>query len=343
MKKCIFFSFFYVKLEHKDVLFDKDLNMFFQKKDKKIDLGQYLKGIVAPYYDKLSENDRSDLLNRITRDEGNKKYVSDGSGQYRIAGEGEKGDTIYEVNALKNFPDITSDEFKSSVYPKDSEKHKEMDSKVKNLVEKFVSNDSKVAKDLKNLLVDSEIEYKVRNDWKYPNGNCAFQKGVKGEKNKIVICIADLDTLNKGDALPQILAHELGHALDFSKRPDSIRCDYMDGSETAADLIGASLLANAGIEERGFSDFMGNDYDEKVKKGQDTKMMYTPDGGYRRENFEKTMSFMRGNKKETSKQVAEQITKLRGISGTTKAPHKPQTVKTNINTLRLYQSKKQNS
>lgn len=102
------------------------------------------------------------------------------------------------------------------------------------------------------------------------------------------------------DALPQILAHELGHAVEFGKRPKEWQTKYMDGAETAADLYASSLLFNCGISERGFSQYMGMDYDKKKNKGKDTRMPYTPDGGFRRDNFIKSEEAMRRAKSTNS-------------------------------------------
>ncbi len=163
------------------------------------------------------------------------------------------------------------------------------------------------------MLEHSEIVYRVRN-WPTPNGSCSFQKGENGGLNKIVICVSDLKKLKKEDALPEILAHELAHAVDFSKRPDALRTKYMDGAETAADLYASSLLFNCGISERGFSRYMGADYDEKKKKGEDTRMPYTPDGGFRRDNFIKSAEVL-----ERARNRA-MVNELRGLSP---ARHQP--------------------
>lgn len=106
------------------------------------------------------------------------------------------------------------------------------------------------------------------------------------------------------DALPQILAHELGHAVEFGTRPEKWQTKYMDGAETAADVYASSLLFNCGISERGFSQYMGMDYDKKKEKGEDTRMPYTPDGGFRRDNFIESEKAMK----------RARINELRGLS-----------------------------
>ena len=248
---------------------------------------KYLQGFVETYYENASETDKETLLNRIVCDAGTKRYVVQ-EGRRRLADGDEKGDKIYDLSELRDFPDIDSEEFKSNCLDTNSPEH------------------------------NSEIEYRVRNNWSVPNGSCAFQKGENGTPDKIVICISDLKRLKKEgvlseineDALPQILAHELGHAVEFGKRPKEWQTKYMDGAETAADLYASSLLFNCGISERGFSQYMGMDYDKKKEKGEDTRMPYTPDGGFRRDNFIKSEEAMRRAK----------INELRGLSPARRQP-----------------------
>ncbi len=283
-------------------------------------LGDYLKNFVAPYYEGVPE--KNDLLERITQDSGNKKYSRKFfTGRYYI--DEVKGKQVCKLKDLNKFPNIDSKKFKEQVYPTDSEVHKKAEAEIKSLIDRFKSNDSPAAQDLKKLLENSEVVFRVKNNWNYPNGSCAFKAGKGNKKNQIVICISNLEALNKQDALPEILAHELGHAVDFSKRPPELRDKYMDGTETAVDMYASSLLAHAGITERGFSDFMGNDYDDRIKAGKDTQMLFTPDGGYRRNNFRETRKcldeylskiFPQRNKQQTDEQKkANKILTLQGI------------------------------
>lgn len=278
---------------------------------------KYLQGFVETYYENASETDKETLLNRIVCDAGNKRYVVQ-EGRRRMADGDEKGDKIYDLSELRDFPDIDSEEFKSNCLDTNSPEHKACEAEIKDLVARFTGNDSNAAADLKALLAHSEIEYRVRKNWTVPNGSCAFQKGENGTPDKIVICISDLKRLKKEgvlseineDALPQILAHELGHAVEFGKRPKEWQTKYMDGAETAADLYASSLLFNCGISERGFSQYMGMDYDKKKEKGEDTRMPYTPDGGFRRDNFIKSEEVMKRAK----------INELRGLSPARRQP-----------------------
>ena len=296
--------------------------MFFSKQtnDARADLGEYLQGFIAPYYDEIGEAAKKELLERIVSDDGNKKYVANQEyggktsecEQYCIAKNNEVGKSVFELDCLKDFPDINSSEFAAKVLSEDSYVHKAMQIKVENLIKKFTSNNSKASKDLRELLEKSDVEYRVRKGRTY-NGSCAFRKGKNGENNKIVICLSDcISEPERENILPELLAHEFGHAVDFSKRPDNLRYCYMDGSETAADLFAASLLAHAHIEERGFSDFMGKDYQSKCAKGEPTEMMYTPNGGFRQNNFVKARNALA--KVKTNANVFEKLAELSGRS-----------------------------
>ena len=296
---------------------------------KKFKLDEHLGNLADRYCEGMSEEAKAALLARISSFEGNKKYAvnenrPDGS-QYRIAQKGEDGRCIYDLDELKEFPDINSDEFKSKVYAPDSDEHNYTVSRAKELLEKFSGNDSKVSQDLKNLLEHSDIEFRVRHDWKYPNGSCAFKEGKFGEKNKIVICLCDLGKTGD-EALPGILAHELGHALDFSQRPAFARTQYMDGSETFADITGTALAVNAGVDPRGFAKFMGQDYDRKAKSGEGMQMLYSPDGNYRRENFNLAFREMNRAKKNREKMtLQDKIDGLRGVSSARETSSETQT------------------
>lgn len=278
---------------------------------------EYLQGFVGAYYENVSKTDREMLLERIVCDSGNKRYVMQGD-EYRIAEDGEKGDKVYDLAELQNFPDMESEEFKSKYLDPKSTEHQACVSEINTLIGQFKESDCKAAMDLKALLEHSDIEYRVRKDDKFPNGTCNFQKGENGKRNKILICVSDLKKLKKEDALPEILAHELAHAVEFSKRPDALRTKYMDGSETAADLYAASLLFHCKISDRGFSQRMGEDYDEKKKEGKDTRMKYTPDGGFRRDNFTKSAEVL-----ERARERARKREMLNGLRGLPPEQHQP--------------------
>ena len=196
-------------------------------------------------------------------------------------------------------------------------------------MERLAGNSSKVSQDLKNLLEHSNVHFRVRKNWKNPNGSCAFKKGVNGAKNEIVICLCDWQKFGD-DKLTGILAHELGHALDFSKRPVGCQTQYMDGVETAVDLVGISLAVNAGIDSRGFYDFMGKDYDERKESKKETRMLYTPDGDYRRGNYNAAFDVINNSgqnkvKEEKNKSAKEQLVELSGKSSKT-APYKKRSI-----------------
>ncbi len=309
----------------------------------KFDLERHLQNVVGRCCEEMPEKEKNELLGRIVSDEGNKRYAKRhflfGS-ELRI--DKKRGKKIYEQHDLSQFPDWKSDEdFPSNkAYSLDSKEHQEGVKKIEDLIKKFTANDSNVAKDLKRLLENSEIRYRVLSKWEKPNGSCSFKRAEqKGAKNQIVICVCDLN--KTGDkVLPEILAHELGHALEFSQRPKGAETKYMDGCETAADILGASLLANAGVSSKEFSKFMGKDYRERKKKKLDTEMFYSPDGKYRRTNFILAYKYMykarrnnfkslekeNPNKIPEKKNIVEQIKAHRGLASKKTTADKPQSV-----------------
>lgn len=309
----------------------------------KFDLEQHLQNVVGRCCEELPEKEKNELMGRVVSDEGNKRYVK----RYFPFGSGlrmaeKRGKKIYDQDDLSQFPDWKADEdFPSNkAYSLNSKEHQEGVKKIEDLIKKFTANDSNVAKELKKLLENSEIHYRVLSKWKEPNGSCSFKRAEqKGAKNQIVICICDLN--KTGDkVLPEILAHELGHALEFSQRPKGAETKYMDGCETAADILGASLLANAGVSSKGFSKFMGKDYQDKKKKKLDTKMFYSPDGKYRRTNFIlaykyickarrnnfKSLENENQNKIPEKKNIVEQIKAHRGLASKKTTAGKPRSV-----------------
>lgn len=307
------------------------------------DLERHLQNVVGRCCEELPEKKKSTLLGRVISDEGNKRYARRhfpfGSGLYIAEKDGNK---IYEQHDLSRFPDWKSNkDFPGNeAYPLDSKEHREGVKKIEDLIEKFTANDSNVAKDLKKLLENSEIHYRVLSKWEKPNGSCSFKRAKqKDAKNQIVICICDLNKTGD-EVLPEILAHELGHALEFSQRPKGAETKYMDGCETAADILGASLLVNAGVNSKGFSKFMGQDYRDKKTKKLDTKMFYSPDGKYRRTNFilaykymykarknnSKSLETENRNKIPEKKNIVEQIKAHRGLASKKTTADKPQSV-----------------
>ena len=115
---------------------------------------KYLQGFVETYYENASETDKETLLNRIVCDAGNKRYVVQ-EGRRRMADGDEKGDKIYDLSELRDFPDIGSEEFKSNCLDTNSPEHKACEAGIKDLVARFKGNDSKAAADLKALLAHS--------------------------------------------------------------------------------------------------------------------------------------------------------------------------------------------
>ena len=333
------------------------MRIFDENNTKQQALEQHFASLMNKYYSNISEKDRERLISRIISDYGNKRYLKNQNYtgeniEYNIDQNGEK---VFKLNDLLQFPDINSEkEFPpEKYYSKDSDKHKEIVKQLKNLETDFSNNNSRIAKDLKKLLNNSEIEYRVRNNWDRPNGSCAFQKARKeGEKNKIVICIFDPAKYKNGNrAMVGVLAHELGHALDFSQRDK--KCDglYMDGAETTADFLGTSLAVNAGYDPRYFGKFMHMDYKKNKEFYNKNPIPYTPPGYYRAKNFYMAYGMIKEamRKQDTSKEKGnssklDKINELRGLSAPVKAPYRPKTqVLANISSLRYASEYEKNS
>lgn len=308
----------------------------FSRTEKGFDLEQHLQSVVGKCYERVSEEQKNKLLERIISDDGNKRYIENENHTHYI--DEKHGQKVYDVNDLTCFPDWQSDkDFPPNIaYSIGSKEHEDSVKKIEDLIKQFTNNDSNVANDLRKLLENSEIRYRVLNKWETPNGNCSFKRAEqKGAKNQIVICICDLGKTGD-EVLPEILAHELGHALEFSQRFKGAEAKYMDGCETAADLIGASLLANAGIKVKGFSEFMEKDYQGRKSENKDTQMFYSPDGKYRKENFDLAYEIIENVKhkdsqfRDTSNTKVNKIKMLRGL-----ASDKPRSVsKESLQSLR---------
>ncbi len=103
---------------------------------------EYLQGFVGAYYENVPETDREMLLNRIVCDSGNKRYVAQGDRHHRADG-GEKGDKIYDLSELRDFPDIESEEFKSKCLDPNSTEHQACKTGIDKLIARFTNNDSK--------------------------------------------------------------------------------------------------------------------------------------------------------------------------------------------------------
>jgi len=155
-----------------------------------------------------------------------------------------------------------------------------------------------------------------------------------------------------------LLAHEMGHFIDFYNRPHGnyAKLKWHEGAETFADTTGVLIAKGAGYDCNGWANFLATE----SAKGNNPPHTHT--GKHRANNiyavseaYDVQHSHKLGQEKvnvelaKTRQKISENkspsrtIAELRGISSATKAPYKPQTIAINPNTLRLYQSKKQNA
>lgn len=163
-----------------------------------------------------------------------------------------------------------------------------------------------------------------------PNGGAVFKKGNNGEKNEAVLMVSEVlfEEENK-NILPGLLAHEMGHFIDFYNRPqdDAVKLKYMDGAETFADTIGVMIAKNAGYDCDGWANFL------QTESEKGTNPPHTHSGIHRAKAiYECSDAYDKTNK----------IQQLRGISSAVKTPCKAQKINHN-SALHFYQNKKQSS
>ena len=249
--------------------------------NENFNIKKHLCGLTDEYCEGMPENEKAKLLERITSDEGNKKYSvfenrSKDDPLYIVS---DKGQKVYELSELSDFPtaeQLNEMEAEGKLLP-----NQEREKRVDEIIEKLAGNDSKISKDLAEILSKTDLEIRIRN-WDRPNASVAFQKSEdEMQKNKAVLMVSDkLFQEENQEALVGFLAHEMGHVLDFAQRPDSAKTQYMDGAETFADIVGTQLAVNAGLDSRGMGKFMGDDYREtKIEYN------YTPSGTFREETI----------------------------------------------------------
>jgi hypothetical protein len=168
----------------------------------------------------------------------------------------------------------------------------------------FTNNASEVSNDLRELLSEknSNVEIVIRDNkdskgvpTDNPNGRIMFKKGKEAEKNEIVI-VLDKELFEKptDDMLKEVLAHEMAHLLELDVRlKDSEKhvkkneqgeayIENTNGAETYADMVGGTILKNAGIEinkEFSWSKHMGEYKPDKKFEG-------TPAGVVRAKNWD---------------------------------------------------------
>lgn len=324
------------------------------------DLEQHYRYLIDKYYEGVPASDKENLLKRILSEEGNKRYAvnknrNKDDPQYIIDKNGSK---IYELDDLKYFPsnkDMEQMEEKGILLPKESfsstrkkrgllwrlqrhrhnrhqhneqfQQQQEQSKQVAAIIQKLAGNDSKISKDLAEILAHTDLDIRIRN-WQRPNASVAFKKAAFGEKNnKAVLFVSDkLFNPKNRAALVGFISHEMGHVLDFNARPENARAQYMDGSESYADISGSQLAVNAGLDPRGFGKFMGDDYDNNKEMYEKEPMLYTPSGNYRRENFDVACNIMKQTRhkrleKGSERTISDKIKEYRGLSSP--APDKP--------------------
>ncbi len=249
---------------------------------------------------------------------------------------------VYDLGDLEWFP---TDEEREQKAPKECQDEKKI-ATVNKILEDFKNGNSKINKDLKEILgnVDLVIAIRPPDQWKNPNGGMVFKRGENGENDKAVLFVADvMFTEAHKDKLPGLLAHEMGHLLEFKQRPndDSVKTKYMDGAESFADVSGEMIARNAGHTSMPWAMFMR----QSSKNGNDPE--HSPSGQYRAKTIMRTIRAFNKTESKKKQNISERISSLRNrISKCdTKAPNKTnQNIsKVDFSTLKMYQEKKTNS
>lgn len=295
-------------------------------------LPDHLTNLVNMYCKEMDAKDVECLISRMRKEQNNPKEV-------------------YELKDLEWFPNDKDIKEKA---PKEYQDEKKI-AMVNKILDDFKNSDSKINNDLKKILDNTDLIIAIRppDQWENPNGAMVFQKGENGQKDKAVLFVADvLFTEEHKDKLPGLLAHEMGHLLDFKQRPNdkSTKTQYMDGAETFADVSGERIAQNAGYTTLPWAMFMRN----ASKQGNNPS--YSPSGQYRAKTIMRVIrAFNKANRKKepkTTERIDKSQTKpakaslkaninaLRGLSELIKAPYKPQQFsKVDLLTLKMHQEK----
>ncbi len=287
-------------------------------------LSNHLTALGNKYFQDFSENVRTSIMSKILKEEGH-------------------SNNVYDLDDLEWWP---TDEDMKKKCPEETQDPTKI-AAIKQFLKDFSGNDSTISKDLKEILDNTEFTIAIRpkEQQPTPNGGAVFKKGNNNEKNKAVLMVSEvLFEKENSDILPGLLAHEMGHFIDFYNRPqkDDVKLKYMDGAETFADTMGVMIAKNAGYNCDSWAKFLQT----ASEKGLNPP--HTHSGTHRAKTiYECSNAYDTANKKSKEKTLSkktdiEKIQQLRGISSSEKTPYKPQTITTNPNTLHLYQSKKQN-
>lgn len=288
-------------------------------------LVQHLTTLGNKYFQDFPENAQTSITSKILEEKG-------------------RSNGVYDLGDLAWWP---TDEDMKKKCPKESQDPTKI-AIIKKFLKDFSGNDSAISKDLKEILDNTEFTIAIRpkEQQPTPNGGAVFKKGNNGQKNEAVLMVSEVlfEDKNK-DILPGLLAHEMGHFIDFYNRPqkDDIKLKYMDGAETFADTMGVMIAKNAGYNCDGWANFLQS----ASEKGLNPP--HTHSGIHRAKTiYECSDAYDAANKKYQEKATqkntnVDRIQQLRGISSSGKASYKPQTTTVNPNILHLYQGKKQNA
>ena len=161
------------------------------------------------------------------------------------------------------------------------------------------------------------------------DGECRYQKTHPDDTEKsIIISITQGALKANDDALAVLLGHELSHGIDISRVPDNyIGTIGWEAPEDFANITGASIAQNAGYNPLEFINAQGINND-KTQRAADMIHKYV---------IKETIG-----EQSNKTSVVNKVKQLRGISSFVKDIDKPQMTTVDINTLHLYQNKKQN-
>lgn len=136
--------------------------------------------------------------------------------------------------------------------------------KIKQILSDFSNADTPIAQELKSILdnTDFVIGIRPREQQPKPNGGAVFKRGIESEKHKAVLMVSEVlfDEKNK-DILPGLLAHEMGHFIDFYNRPHGYyaKLKWQEGAETFADTTGVLIAKGAGYDCNGWANFLATE------------------------------------------------------------------------------------
>ncbi len=214
---------------------------------------------------------------------------------------------------------------------------------VRKILQDFSNNGSQISQDLRKILnnTDFTIAIRPREQWPKPNGGAVFQKGNDGARNKAVLFVAEtlFDDFNK-DILPGLLAHEMGHFIDFYNRPqnENAKQQYMDGAETFADTMGVLIAQSAGYNCDGWAKYLR----DEALRGHNPP--HTHSGLHRSIAICEISTACDLFNRDTSKNMfRNRVQALRGLGPVSQVPSNPHSTMRDNNLLRSYLNRKQNA